>query len=118
MVQGWGWRMGGMEHAAAFKCLKTFIWTRNRLALQYFKGWKKYYSWKLERRKISLNMCQSILIVAVLTRIYKPSAKLFFYMTVLIYFSFNPYISSVMWVLLSPPEACNEELFCLHYAAG
>lgn len=97
MVQHWGWRVGGMEHAAAFRCLKVFIWTRNILALQCFKGWKKYYDWKLEGRKILLNICQSLLIVADIDQpsLYaRHSVKLFLYMTLLIYYSLNPYINS------------------------
>lgn len=84
MIQGWGWRVGGTEHTAAFNIGGVFIWMRNRLALRCFKGWKKDYDWKLERRKFLVNICPSILTVVVCASIYKlllytrHSAKLFY----------------------------------------
>lgn len=87
MVQHWGQRVGGMEQAAAFKCLKVFVWARNRLALQCFKGWKKYYNWKLEGRKILLNICPSLLMGADIdqpSKYARHSVKLFLYIPPLI----------------------------------
>lgn len=103
MVLYWGCRVGGMEHAAAFKCLKVFVWTLNRLALQCFKGWKTQYNWKLEGRKFLLNICPSLLMVADIdqpSKYARHSVKLFLYMTLLIYYSLNPYINSARQVLL------------------
>lgn len=98
-----------MEHTAAFNIGRVFIWMRNRLALQCFKGWKKDYDWKLERRKFLVNTCPSILIVVARASIYELSlyarhpAKLSYILLILhITYLFYPYVNSVRWILLSP----------------
>lgn len=92
MVQHWGWRVGGMELAAAFIWLKVFVWTLNKLALQCFKGWKTYYyDWKLEGRKFLLNICPSLLMVADIdqpSKYARHSVKFFLYITLLRYILF------------------------------